>query len=425
MLINAESGDYINANYVNMEIPADGVNRYIATQGPLPNTTVDFWRMVQQESSHLIVMLTTVMERGRPKCHQYWPAAGDELRLADTFSVRCLSETADETGSFVFRELQMNDRVTGEQRAIQHMQYLAWPDHGVPSDPELFLQFTQKMRALRKTSLLQEIDMSLAKMRLMDDDEEDGDEDEDDEEDEEEVDDNADVGAEAEAQQKADETAAIETNPTLPSSKPLKRKGSGRRSRRLGFARCNATAATAAAAADASASARRAPKASPDEEEAGQSPEEIDLPPSTSIHQFISAANPPIVVHCSAGIGRTGVLILMDTALALMDAKEPVYPLDVVQAMRDQRAFMVQNVVSATSLSWSTLVDTINAHFSVAGPIPFRLRVHLRGVRENRSHRIAGQRLRSECKPAGRCRGRNASQRHGRGQRRAGGHGER
>lgn len=36
----------------------------------------------------------------------------------------------------------------------------------------------------------------------------------------------------------------------------------------------------------------------------------------------------------------------MDTALALMDAREPVYPLDIVQGMRDQRACMVQNVVS-------------------------------------------------------------------------------
>lgn len=59
----------------------------------------------------------------------------------------------------------------------------------------------------------------------------------------------------------------------------------------------------------------------------------------------ISAANPPVIVHCSAGIGRTGVLILMDTALALMEAREPVYPLDIVRTMRDQRACMVQNVV--------------------------------------------------------------------------------
>lgn len=60
----------------------------------------------------------------------------------------------------------------------------------------------------------------------------------------------------------------------------------------------------------------------------------------------ISAANPPVIVHCSAGIGRTGVLILMDTALALMEIREPVYPLDIVRTMRDQRACMVQNVVN-------------------------------------------------------------------------------
>lgn len=52
------------------------------------------------------------------------------------------------------------------------------------------------------------------------------------------------------------------------------------------------------------------------------------------------------IIFSSAGIGRTGVLILMDTALALMEVKEPVYPLDIVQVMRDQRACMVQNVVS-------------------------------------------------------------------------------
>jgi tyrosine-protein phosphatase non-receptor type 4 len=68
--MNHDDGDYINANYVNMEIPNGTINRYIATQGPLSNTVKDFWRMVQQESSHLIVMLTTVMERGRLKCHQ-------------------------------------------------------------------------------------------------------------------------------------------------------------------------------------------------------------------------------------------------------------------------------------------------------------------------------------------------------------------
>ena len=47
-------------------------------------------------------------------------------------------------------------------------------------------------------------------------------------------------------------------------------------------------------------------------------------------------------VHCSAGIGRTGVVILMESALYLIEANQPVYPLDLTRAMRDQRASMIQ-----------------------------------------------------------------------------------
>jgi hypothetical protein len=44
ILKRAPSGDYINASHVNMEIKATGiVNSYIATQGPLANTSGDFW----------------------------------------------------------------------------------------------------------------------------------------------------------------------------------------------------------------------------------------------------------------------------------------------------------------------------------------------------------------------------------------------
>lgn len=54
----------------------------------------------------------------------------------------------------------------------------------------------------------------------------------------------------------------------------------------------------------------------------------------------------PVIVHCSAGIGRTGVLVLMETALCLMEASEPIYPLEIVKTMREQRAMMIQNAVS-------------------------------------------------------------------------------
>lgn len=106
---NETETDYINANYVNMSIPNDCVNRYIATQGPLSNTVLEFWRMVQQESSNFIVMLTTIMERGRMKCHQYWPQLNEDMQLSATFSIKLLTETVDSSESYVMRSIMLTD----------------------------------------------------------------------------------------------------------------------------------------------------------------------------------------------------------------------------------------------------------------------------------------------------------------------------
>lgn len=72
------------------------------------------------------------------------------------------------------------------------------------------------------------------------------------------------------------------------------------------------------------------------------------------MYSLLSGMVEPTIVHCSAGIGRTGVLILMETAQCLIEANEPVYPLDVVRAMRDQRAMMIQTAVSKEGFSGGT-----------------------------------------------------------------------
>ena len=61
--------DYINANY------CDGYrkqNAYIATQGPLPETIGDFWRMAWEQRSSTIVMMTKLEERTRVRQGTWW-----------------------------------------------------------------------------------------------------------------------------------------------------------------------------------------------------------------------------------------------------------------------------------------------------------------------------------------------------------------
>jgi myosin-3 len=67
---------YINANYVHGYDGGHGA--YIATQGPIPETISDFWRMVWEVDSQVIVMVTGLKEKGRVKCERYWPKVGGE-----------------------------------------------------------------------------------------------------------------------------------------------------------------------------------------------------------------------------------------------------------------------------------------------------------------------------------------------------------
>ena len=72
--------------------------------------------------------------------------------------------------------------------------------------------------------------------------------------------------------------------------------------------------------------------------------------PLVILHQKTMAAwkeDPgPIMVHCSAGVGRTGTFIALDLALD-QAAKERIVDLaGIVTHLREQRMKMVQTVVS-------------------------------------------------------------------------------
>ncbi|XP_022247937.1 tyrosine-protein phosphatase Lar-like isoform X3 [Limulus polyphemus] len=133
--------DYINANY------CDGYrkqNAYIATQGPLSETVGDFWRMVWEQRSATIVMMTKLEERTRIKCDQYWPLRGTEKYGVMNISLADIQELA----TYCIRTFIIQKMGYPEKREVRQFQFTAWPDHGVPEHPTPFLTFLQRIRAL-------------------------------------------------------------------------------------------------------------------------------------------------------------------------------------------------------------------------------------------------------------------------------------
>lgn len=234
VLEDSESGDYINASHVDIECPdSEHTNRFIACQGPLRETQVDFWLMVWQQRSPMIIMLTSLVELGRVKCHQYWPDLGQQVQHGG-ISIDCRLEVT--RGPLCYRRLQLTQ--SEETRSIMHVQYLRWPDHGVPASCDEFVDFSDRVAAAIRCG-----------------------------------------GGPADGGERA-----LIGDPDVD------------------------------------------PKLDLCDQWAGEG----------------TTVSGPTVVHCSAGIGRTGVLLLMDTSLQLMAAGLPVYPLQLMRSMREKRPMLVQ-----------------------------------------------------------------------------------
>ncbi|XP_050086199.1 tyrosine-protein phosphatase Lar isoform X2 [Anopheles aquasalis] len=129
-----EGSDYINASLV------DGYryrNAYIAAQGPLQETAEDFWRMLWEHNSTIVVMLTKLKEMGREKCFQYWPHER---------SVRYQCYVVDPIAEYnmpqyKLREFKVTDARDGSSRTVRQFQFIDWPEQGVPKSGEGFIDF--------------------------------------------------------------------------------------------------------------------------------------------------------------------------------------------------------------------------------------------------------------------------------------------
>lgn len=144
--LKSADNDYVNASPVVLEGPGFRLS-YIASQGPKDNTAEHFWQMVHENNVSVICMLTTLTEGGRPKCFQYWPAAVGEALALGPYSVRMAKE--ENHGAFVHRTLALQ-APGAAVRQVQHVQFLAWPDHGVPEDGSTFLRYMEYAQNIKQ-----------------------------------------------------------------------------------------------------------------------------------------------------------------------------------------------------------------------------------------------------------------------------------
>ncbi|XP_066533998.1 tyrosine-protein phosphatase non-receptor type 14-like [Hoplias malabaricus] len=206
---------YINASHIKVMIRGDEWH-YIATQGPLPNTSHDFWQMIWEQGVNVIAMVTAEEEGGRSKSHRYWPKLGSKHNSATHGKFKVTTKFRTDSGCYATTGLKVKHLLSGQERTVWHLQYTDWPEHGCPEYVQGFLSYLEEIQSVRR-----------------------------------------------------------HTNSMLDTSK---------------------------------------------------------------------SPNPPVVVHCSAGVGRTGVVILTELMISCLEHNERVEVPVMLSRLRQQRMLMVQTV---------------------------------------------------------------------------------
>ncbi|XP_077470074.1 receptor-type tyrosine-protein phosphatase epsilon-like isoform X2 [Stigmatopora argus] len=144
-LVGHVCSDYINASYI------DGFKqkmKFIAAQGPKMETVADFWRMIWEQKTTTIVMLTNLKERKEDKCFQYWPEKGCWMYGNMKVAMEDVTVLVDYTvRKFCIQYGSEGPRARAPCLVTQ-LHFTSWPDFGVPFSPIGMLKFLKKVKAV-------------------------------------------------------------------------------------------------------------------------------------------------------------------------------------------------------------------------------------------------------------------------------------
>ena len=140
----SNKSQYINASPINIQ---GKQNYFISTQGPKPETIEDFWTMVYDYNSNIVVMLCKLLEGGRKKCENYWEAKMKSFEI--------VIEKEETFDMYLIRTLKLKNLEKKDERIVYQFHFTGWPDHGVPDISngkvfEIFCEINKKVDELNK-----------------------------------------------------------------------------------------------------------------------------------------------------------------------------------------------------------------------------------------------------------------------------------
>ncbi|KAI9287818.1 protein-tyrosine phosphatase-like protein, partial [Umbelopsis sp. AD052] len=160
VVLDSIANDYINASHI--KPPYNIPRSYIATQGPVEDSISDFWVMILEQSSTVIVCLTPEIEGGRHKCARYWPTWEEDrtkvfkLGRSKKLVVECVQqEEYHNDAECHIRRIQVQlfeDEMSAPVKTLSviQLQFLGWQDHSALESTSSILQLIQLSNHLQE-----------------------------------------------------------------------------------------------------------------------------------------------------------------------------------------------------------------------------------------------------------------------------------
>ncbi|XP_059505064.1 tyrosine-protein phosphatase non-receptor type 21 [Stegostoma tigrinum] len=140
---------YINASHIKIIVEGREWN-YIATQGPLQTTCLDFWQMVWEQGVAIIAMVTIEEEGGREKSFRYWPRLGSRNNSVTYGRFKITTRFRTDSGCYATTGLKIKHLLNGQERTVWHLQYTDWPENGCPDDIKGFRSYLDEIESVRR-----------------------------------------------------------------------------------------------------------------------------------------------------------------------------------------------------------------------------------------------------------------------------------